>query len=89
MEPAGVQADHDRREDLQNPDPAEQLQVDRERPVRLEREAHAPTFISSDAGRANRVSSAAVALGLSSSLARPARCDAMKERASAPGGCWK
>ena len=39
VEPARVQADHDRREGLQDPDPAEQLQVDRERLVQRDSEA--------------------------------------------------
>jgi hypothetical protein len=38
VKPAGVQADHDGREGLQDPDPAQQLQVDRERLAQREHE---------------------------------------------------
>jgi hypothetical protein len=67
VEHARVQAEHDRRQRLDDPDPAEQLQLDRIRERQPRMNATAPTFTISDTSFATCVSWWCVMLRLTNS----------------------
>ena len=68
VQPARVEADHDRRQGLQDPDATEQLEVDRELVGQRSTKISAPNFTSSETTLLCVASSLLVASGLMNAL---------------------